>query len=134
VQGNYIGTDVTGSKRLGNKNNGIVISSAPSNVVGGTMAAQRNLISANQQSGVYLLSSGASANWIAGNYIGTDLTGTLAMSNAADGVTLHGASNNLIGGLNAGAQKLISGNDQSGAVIPNGGARTQAQSNYARTR
>jgi titin len=120
VQGNYIGTDITGAKRLGNKNNGIVIASAPANVVGGTTAVERNIISANNQSGIYLLSSAASANRIQGNYIGTDLTGTAALSNALDGVTLYGANNNIIGGTNAGARNIISGNGQHGVFITNG--------------
>jgi len=133
VQGNYIGTDVSGSKRLGNKNNGIVIASAPGNIVGGTNAAQRNIISGNLQSGVYLLSATASDNWVAGNFIGTDVTGSLALSNVVDGITIYGANNNIIGGTNVGAQNVISGNGEYGVFITNGAVSNQIQGNFIGT-
>ena len=48
-------------------------------------------------------------NVIVGNYIGTDVTGTVALANDGDGVILeNGANNNTIGG--SGAGNLISGN------------------------
>ena len=46
VQGNYIGTDVTGTRALGTTIFGIQISSAP-NLIGGTTAGAGNLISGN---------------------------------------------------------------------------------------
>ncbi len=46
----------------------------------GGSVANRNLISANIQAGL-LLENGASANRIASNYIGTDITGVNRMSN-----------------------------------------------------
>jgi hypothetical protein len=133
VQGNYIGTDVSGTKRLGNTN-GIVIASAPGNVVGGTTASERNIISGNLQSGIFLLSSSTSGNWIAGNYIGTDVTGSLALSNVSDGITIYGANNNLVGGTNAGALNVISANGEYGVFITSGGAGNQIQGNYIGTR
>jgi len=46
---------------------------------------------------------------IQGNYIGTDITGTLAFGNADDGVLLQ-TSNNIIGGTTVAARNIISGN------------------------
>jgi hypothetical protein len=38
VEGNFIGTDVTGNAALGNGTNGVTINNAPNNVIGGTTA------------------------------------------------------------------------------------------------
>ncbi len=68
-----------------------------------------NVISGNGQNGVEL--SGASNNQIAQNYIGTDITGTVDLGNAANGVLLTAAAkNNMIGGI------ATDGNDPTGAV------------------
>ena len=116
VQGNFIGTDVTGTAALGNANNGVLLGS-PGNIIGGTEAGARNLISGNGQSGVYLNDAFASNNWVCGNYIGTKSNGTAALSNVKDGVTVYGASRNLIGGSAPGAGNVISGNTERGIYM-----------------
>ena len=73
----------------------------------------RNVISGNSGVGILVASNGTfppSGNLIAGNYIGTDATGKLALGNASDGVQLTGASSNTVGGTTIGAGNLISGN------------------------
>jgi parallel beta-helix repeat protein len=111
VAGNYIGTNVTATGALANARDGIFMDGASRNVVGGIMAAARNIISGNRGNGVAILGTGSTANLIQGNYIGTDGTGTHALGNGGAGVGVHlGASNNLIGGTTAGASNLLSGN------------------------
>ncbi|MBI1886578.1 MAG: CSLREA domain-containing protein [Chloroflexi bacterium] len=110
VQGNYIGTDVSGALPLGNSDNGVRIIIAPNNTIGGTSSAARNIISANGDRGVEITSSSASGNKVQGNYIGTDLTGTAAVANGKDGIFIDGAPNTRIGGTSGGARNLISGN------------------------
>ena len=102
VEGNYIGTDATGTAAVAN-GNGVYISAAPNNTIGGTTAEARNVISGNTQYGVSLVESTASGNVIEGNYIGTDATGTAAVANGG-GVFISSASNNTIGGTTAGAK------------------------------
>ncbi len=116
AQGNFIGTDLTGSISLGNGNNGILIGSA-GNTVGGADAGARNLISGNGQSGVYLNDAWASNNWIAGNFIGTTSNGVAGLSNSVDGVTIYRATHNLVGGSMPGAGNLISGNGERGVYL-----------------
>src|SRR5204863_8062625 len=58
----------------------------------------------------------------AGNYIGTDATGTKAVPNAADGVLLGGNSGAVIGGSVAGTGNVISGNNGNGIAVSNGGS------------
>jgi CSLREA domain-containing protein len=60
VQGNYIGTDVTGSSLLGNGGEGVLIAEAQGNLVGGIMPGAGNVISGNAANGVAIHSPDAS--------------------------------------------------------------------------
>jgi titin len=118
VQGNFIGTDATGSTAFGNNTNGIVIE-APNNTIGGTAAGAGNVISGNTLYGIELPvndSFSPTGNLIQGNDIGTNAAGTAALPNF-DGVAINGFSNNTIGGATAGAGNLISGNKNDGLVL-----------------
>ena len=97
IQGNYIGTDVTGLHAVAN-NTGVWINGAsPYNVIGGTISADRNVISGNALDGVLISDSGTNYNLVESNYIGTGSTGTTAVPNGNAGVVIeYGASNNLV--------------------------------------
>jgi len=111
VQGNLIGTDRNGNHALGNGAEGVHIFLAPGNTVGATVAAGRNVISANTFDGVLIEGPSATGNLIQGNYIGTDINGTAALHNACIGIGIGvGASGNIIGGINDAARNVISGN------------------------
>ena len=89
---------------------GVSIESSSGVTVGGTAAGSRNVISGNQTQGVFI-GFNSSNNWVAGNYLGTDATGTVAQANGHSGVLLYwNADNNTIGGTTAAARNLISGN------------------------
>jgi CSLREA domain-containing protein len=107
IEGNYIGTDVTGTEALGNSNAGVNIGSSD-NLIGGTTPAARNVISGNLE-GVTIADPDATGNMIQGNYIGTDASGTVALGNRA-GILLL-APGNVIGGDRDDARNVISGND-----------------------
>jgi hypothetical protein len=87
VAGNFVGTDATGTQPLGNGfgfNGGAGISVSNGARVGADgrdadPTAERNIISGNAFDGV-IANSGA---WIAGNYIGTDVSGTNPLGNGA---------------------------------------------------
>ena len=110
LQGNYIGTDITGNLALGNTGNGVV--AGENAVIGGTVPEARNIISANGNFGnvVLGLNSSGSAATVQGNYIGTDVTGTRALGGSAAGINIL-SNNHVIGGLVAGARNVISGNE-----------------------
>jgi hypothetical protein len=122
VAGNFIGTDAAGTAALGNGSQGVTIDDAPGNTVGGTDQAQRNVVSGNGQAGILIINSGATGNVVQGNYVGTDLTGTVALGNTADGIAVLNAANNTIGGVVAGAGNLSSGNHQHGVILLVSGA------------
>ena len=108
IQGNYIGTDVTGSKNFGNSGYGIYCDSAPDTLIGGTTPGAGNLISGNGYDGIYINSPDGI---IQGNLIGTDVTGTNAMFNNYDAITLGSFSTfTQIGGTNVAARNVLSGN------------------------
>jgi CSLREA domain-containing protein len=111
VQGNRIGTDISGSAALGNGYVGVLISGgADANFIGGTVPGARNLISGNSGSGVEISSPGTTANVVAGNFIGLDVLGSSQLGNAGDGVAIKdGAASNRVGG-GAASRNIISGN------------------------
>jgi titin len=129
VQGNRIGTDVTGTLPLGN---GTGVRNGPSyrgseETIGGTDPGSGNLISGNGV-GIALVDY-SSYNVIQGNLIGTDVTGTQPLGNTT-GIDLEG-SYNLIGGTTTGAGNIISANGKDGIVLM--GAYNLVQGNYIGT-
>src|SRR6266568_1721825 len=114
VQGNFIGSDITGLGAIPNGGNGILLE-AGNNTIGGTDAGAQNLISGNRGDGVRV--GGVSGCVLMGNRIGTDVTGTAALPNAGSGVALADAANNTVGGTEAGAANVISGNSGDGILI-----------------
>ena len=116
IEGNYIGTDVTGTMALGNLDNGISIESSSSNTIGGTMTAARNVIVASGLDGIEVNGTG---NMMQGNYIGVGADGATALGNTKNGIRLIN-SGNTIGGTNAGAGNVISGNGLNGIYDEDG--------------
>jgi hypothetical protein len=118
VLNNYIGTDTSGSSAVHNGLSGVFIGNGTSvNIVGGTNTLARNVLSGNSQYGV-IITSNTTGNVVLGNYIGTGAGGSLMVSNVFGGVFLAaGASHNLIGGTNAGAGNVISGNLGNGILM-----------------
>ncbi len=98
VEGNFIGSDVSGTNPLGNAGDG-VISNAPNNTIGGTIAGAGNTIVSNLGDGIAIDPS-AQANVVQGNFIGTDITGTSALGNGGDGIGIENSVKNQIGGSN----------------------------------
>ena len=105
IQGNYIGTNAAGTAALGNTRSGVSIGDSDNVVVGGAMAAERNLISGNSDAGIY--AERATGMLIRGNHIGVTVTGTAALGNGSAGIYLDGSSNNTIGGTAAGEGNVI---------------------------
>lgn len=124
VQGNFIGTDVMGTKTLSNF---ISVSIAGgNNTIGGTTAAARNLISgttaSNSSGGVTIdTRSGTTGNRVQGNFIGTDVTGTKALGNAHSGVFINNAVNSTIGGTASRAGNTLAFNSRNGVFVARNG-------------
>jgi len=121
VQGNYFGTDVTGTMPVANRGDGVHVTAndGVGDLIGGTAAGDGNVISGNDFYGVAFDQS-SSNNLLQGNLIGTDITGTKAVPNGGTtgqvGVSVNGV-NQTIGGTVAGAGNLISGNAGDGISV-----------------
>ncbi|MEO8168121.1 MAG: hypothetical protein ABI623_07740, partial [bacterium] len=95
--GNYIGPDVTGTQALPNAEGVFIYNNAPNNVIGGTTAAERNVIAYNVYRGVDI--SSGTGNMVrmnkiysSGTGLGIDLNPTgLTPNDSLDGDT--GANN-----------------------------------------
>jgi parallel beta-helix repeat protein len=119
VQGNRIGTDVTGTAPLPNGTGLFLDDHGSGNTVGGTGAGAGNLISGNIDFGMFL---SGSANVVQGNRVGTDATGTAPLPNGT-GAYLTG-SDNTVGGAAAGAGNTIAFNAGDGVWVDAGTGNT----------
>jgi titin len=128
LSGNFIGTDLNGAYAVPNGRYGVSVSGS-NNTIGGTTDGAGNVISGNASSGINLISG--TNNLVAGNYIGTDVTGTTALGNL-DGITLN-TSNNTIGGLTNQAANVISGNQRNGVLFSSGGTGNRLLGNFIGT-
>ena len=115
IQGNVVGLDVTGATALGNGGSGVVVNNSTSATIGGTTAAERNVVSANATRGI-LVRNGAAGAIVQGNYVGTDATGTTARGNNG-GIIVDNAPAVTIGGTATVPANLVSGNTANGIVI-----------------
>ena len=115
IVGNYIGTDATGMRAVGNS---IGLAVAASDVVlGGTSAGSGNLISGNQLHGIELgfdvggqTPQPGDRALVQGNLIGTKADGSGPLGNAGTGIYFLRSSNSTIGGLDLGAGNVIAFN------------------------
>ena len=72
-EGNYIGTDFTGSLDRGNGGNGVLVfQGATSNTIGGGAPGAGNLITGTHVFDVHIQDAGTTGNKVQGNQIGTD--------------------------------------------------------------
>lgn len=133
VRGNYIGTDAAGLANLGNGHYGVRIENgAQNNIVGGDRTAgEGNIISGNGAAGVSISDAGTDGNQVAGNFIGTDASGLVALGNHSEGARLSGdLHNNVIGGDTAGERNVISGNSADGITFTSSAADNIVSGNY----
>jgi hypothetical protein len=122
IQGNFIGPDATGAQvplpDPPGTNTGIGLCFNVTNVtIGGASAGARNVISGNTFIGINVSNSfsgsGVTDVLIRGNYIGTDLTGSLPIPNQEAGIRINTRGNDLI-------DNVISGNAVVGAYYGSG--------------
>jgi len=111
VKANYIGTNKNGNAALANGQYGIQIGNgAMYNVIGGDASSEGNLISGNNQYGVYILQSNTNSNEIKNNTIGLDWNRTGKIPNSY-GICLDTVGAHQIRG------NIISGNTNNGILI-----------------
>ncbi len=123
IDGNFIGTDPTGTAPLGNTDFGIQINNGASSItIGGTTPGARNLISGNGMQGINFGSggTGGTGHLVQGNLIGTDASGGNALAGNQTGVHTSSSMNITIGGTTAASRNVISGNGGYGVRLNSG--------------
>lgn len=121
IEGNKIGTDVSGTSAIGNNGDGIHLAASSYNATTNNTVIKNNVISGNQGSGISLgegqYYDGVVENTsILGNFIGTNAAGTAAIPNQSHGVYIYNYNDRytLIGDGTPAGRNIISGNTQSG--------------------
>jgi parallel beta-helix repeat protein len=124
VQGNFIGTDISGLTAVSNGRNGVlVLDAAARNLIGGSsletspLQGEGNLISGNRLNGIEIEGSDTGQTLVQGNYIGTRASGTGPLRNGRDGILIEGSPSNVVGGGRADFRNVICANQRNGILI-----------------
>jgi uncharacterized repeat protein (TIGR01451 family) len=139
VQGNYFGTDETGTSALVPRaaflviGSGATIGGSEGVTVGGPCTGACNIFA----NGLTLSAANGEAgnHVVQGNFVGTDVSGTLPLdpaSGASWGIGIFDSNDNLIGGTDPAERNLISGNE-SGVRIGNTSAQNRIVGNFIGT-
>jgi hypothetical protein len=116
VQGNFIGTDASGTAALPNGGAGVFVNAVGRVTIGGSSAAARNLISGNDGAGIEIAFE-AEGVAVRGNLVGTDASAAIPLGNA-EGVALRdGARLNHIGGEPGTDGNMIAFNRGAGVAL-----------------
>ncbi|HEV3003339.1 MAG TPA: CSLREA domain-containing protein [Pirellulales bacterium] len=146
IRGNFVGTNPAGTAAQANANDGIRISNASTNTIGGTTPDARNVVSGNALDGIHIvgsLGSPATGNVVEGNFVGTNAAGTgsvgirpngtaagMPEGNGLFGIEVSGGNSNTIGGTTAGARNVVGLNVDS-IEVDNGGQNNTVQGNFS---
>jgi len=127
IIGNLIGTDASGTYALGGGQGAIgILGGAGYNRIGGKLPEDRNVIvggiSINRMAGI--------GNLIIGNFIGTNISGTVSLNGVGSGVMLDGCRYVFVGGNTSGERNVISGNSFGGIRINPGVEHAFINRNY----
>jgi hypothetical protein len=130
--GNYVGTNAAGTGDINGtgsdtaKSGIILVNGSSGNQIGNTsLVGARNVISGNNHYGVEIQGLTSTNNTVVGNFMGTDVTGLVALGNTNGGFSFWGSgTDNLLGG------NVISGNLGVGILVGNGASGSQIQGNY----
>ncbi|MCU0430351.1 MAG: hypothetical protein MUF42_10320 [Cytophagaceae bacterium] len=126
IYGNYIGTGVDGNTDLGNLLRGIRIDDSDNNRIGNGAANTRNIISGNNDHGIFVMNS--TGNQISSNYIGIGADGLTSIGNSVHGIILNNSQNTIVGGISLAHRNVISANGTgvigSGVSLENGSSAT----------
>jgi RHS repeat-associated protein len=119
VQGNLIGTDVTGTSAIPNQGNGVALGEGASVQVGGFEPGEGNVIAGNEGWGIWQRD-----NWrapysrVRNNKIGLAADGVTALGNGDGGIYVGMDSGGILGGFEEGAGNIIVYNDGPGIYFP----------------
>jgi titin len=120
VEGDFIGTDASGSHAVGQQSGVVLAGGASSNYIGTMKPGAGNVISGNTY-GVEITDAGTMLNWVENDLIGTNASDTYAVANTFYGVLIfngasyNGVYSNVISGNSIGVE--IDGADTAGNYV-----------------
>lgn len=114
IKSNMVGMGKTGVGVVANAGNGIHLSNSSYNMIGGTLAADKNVVAGNTGIGIKLVEN-SNSNTVENNYIGTNVGGTAKFANSV-GISLTSANSNKI------LSNLVSGNTGNGIALAQSGS------------
>ena len=130
IEGNYVGTNASGTGGIGNGADGILVNDAGggtilNTVIGGTSGTSPggnctgacNLVSGNGANGMGLWHTGVTGSTVEGNYVGTNVSGTGGIGNTNIGLEINETANNTAGGTTPAARNVFSGNGGAGVFL-----------------
>ena len=129
-----LGNRVTGNVVERNKGIGILVDKSVFQSIGGSLLETANSFVRNGSDGIRISNrensgtAGYGYNSIKGNYIGTDVAGSLGLGNIGDGIALIDSAGNTIGGNDSESGNIVSRN-RSGIRLSNAVAATLATGN-----
>jgi hypothetical protein len=122
AQGNFIGTDASGTRAVGNSVKGLEINLSGSEApvlfdvtIGGTGAAAGNVISGNGNNGLEIIGSFSGTVTVQGNLIGTQRDGKSPLPNGLNGIDTNRPA--VIGGTSVDAGNVIAYNAGAGVIL-----------------
>jgi titin len=111
LKGNKIGTNAAGTDSVPNKSGLLIGGGTKYDTIGGISVSDRNIISGNKFDGIEIADLYTSNCNIEGNYIGTDISGTLALPNSIGiGLSTNPSKINI-------ENNVISGNSYVGLIL-----------------
>lgn len=140
LEGNFIGTDITGIQSFPNNGSAIHITNSINDTIGGTAGTSPggsctgscNLLSDSGGTaggaGIWMNSPGGESANIQGNFVGPDVTGMAGIGNVT-GIVLNNSNGNTIGGTTPAARNVISGNPNANLHLI-AGSNNLVQGNY----
>ena len=128
IQGNYLGSDSTGTFDFGNSLDGVFVAAGSDDTtIGGSGVGEGNLIIGNNRNGITDAGTGTS---IAGNLIGTNASNQIELYNGSRGIQLNGTGTD-VGGSPDG-RNVISAHPNHGIFIRDA-ANVDVEYNYIGT-
>ncbi len=132
IQGNYVGLGADGITAIPNSttnaSGAFSIDDCSDVLVGGNQPSAANVISGNDSYGI--APDNSPGLHIAGNYIGTDYTGTQAVPNFMGIIISDDQQDTVIGGPTAAERNIISGNTLAGMLTASSTGVIQVSGNY----
>lgn len=118
IAGNIVGLAPDGSTIQANRETGIMVKNgAQHNIIGGTSASERNVVSGNNSVGIMLRDAGTDANKVLGNYVGLSSTGLAAAPNKKQGIVIQSDTQNTQIGDDGSAANYVAANLQGGILV-----------------